>query len=172
MHTKFLMILITVMTTNPVLENFIGKHISEFPNAVFNSTGPTASQYEICGKYEFLNEQYECIYITTNKDDIIEYVSIYIDKRLDKSFYNLMVDEYGKHSVLYEIDGFTIEEEEQTSIFKTEKVKLNLKECEYKEDAFLWIWNETNQKIEIKLPNKMDSNTSTMISIGDMYFKH
>ncbi len=159
---------------NEVPINLLGKHINEIPNAYTSSEekSPNGNIYMIDKLEQFLGKPYKTIFITTNEDDIVQSLTIYIDGIIDKSFYDILLKEYGKPNGIYK-KGEVISQKKETVIdgFKVSSTNSILQDCTFEEHPSIIEWNKEEYDIEVIIGDKTDTFQKTRIIFGKGFLK-
>ncbi len=160
------LIFLSMTTVNgQIPSDILGKHISEISVTYSNSGG---DMYTIIMSNEYLGKQYNNIYVSTDKKEIVQNFSIYIDEIIDRQFYDLMIKEYGEPEVIYKAGEIISQEKTKTydDGLKMQSTTSTLKECTFEESPLFIIWNKEEYDIEVGLGNENDTFKKTRITFG------
>ncbi len=140
-------------------QNFIGKHIKEI--SVLSGDlkhNADLNKYYMFSEVgcNFYTETYHNVTITTNDQDIIKDIKIYIHEIIDKTFYDTFNDNYGLPSKIMVVDTISV-----PSFGRLEgnghlgsysmKRSISLKKGNFEDKPVLLIWNKKDFQIRIFL---------------------
>ncbi|WP_139241883.1 hypothetical protein [Aquimarina spongiae] len=156
--------------TNPIPFDAIGQDISVLPNAKLEASEslPKANLYSISGNFEFLGVKIDGISLGTNKQNIIQTISIAIPGELNRETYNLLVDAYGEPKALYNTDQvIEVSESVDEKGIRAKETKSTMKECTFDEEPKLIVWDNNKGKIELSMARKRQLFRTYRITFGD-----
>lgn len=151
-------------------QGLIGKHIStvdhilanEFDNKLFGEN----IYYTRSGNIKkYYGMPYNILSIKTNKQNIVESVTIHINEVINKSFYDLFILDYGKPNTIQIIDNLGIKNEsfnfKNGFIQHLKKGDFKTKEGKFEENPLFILWK--NNTFQIKIFFKHQENKSEII---------
>ncbi|WP_120752407.1 hypothetical protein [Aquimarina sp. BL5] len=157
------------------LEKLLYHNIKEIPNTILINNGDNKyiNTYSLNGDFNFVDKPYTTLYISTDKDGIIQYFAFGINGVMDKSFYDMMVTKYGAPDEMTNIDEMiTITEESKArNGIKSKESTYTLKKCRFEEKPLYIIWHKKDYKIKFLL--KQGAKTtfkSIFVTIGNIDF--
>ncbi len=156
--------------TNQAPIDLLGKHISEISDSYTSSTINSINEeiYVVDVSDQFLGKPYKMIFLTVDKNSIIQNFIIHTNEIMNKSFYNLMLKEYGKPSVMYK-EGEVVSQGKKTTDkdgFTMQSTAAAFKKCTFEESPRFIIWNKDGYDIEVMLGHETDTFRKTTITFG------
>ncbi len=143
--------------TNPIPFDAIGQDISVLPNAKLEASEslPKANLYSLSGNFEFLGIKIDGISLGTDKQNIIQTISIAIPGELNRETYDLLVNQYGEPKALYNTDQvISVSESVSEEGIRAKEITSSMKECTFDEGPKFIVWDNDNNQIELSLARK------------------
>jgi len=147
--------------TNSGIEDMIGMHVRDIPYAAVNYSSENESDkkiYWVSGfENEFLSKSYDFMAITTDKNDTIESINIYLGGVMDRTFYNRLVEKYDSPQSMTKRDQvisskITIID----SVTTARSTKGTLKECKFKDNPLFIRWDRPKFQMEFVLQREFN----------------
>ncbi|WP_281989797.1 hypothetical protein [Aquimarina aggregata] len=170
MKTLFICNLLIFMM-NDIPLDLLGQHISDVPEAyTWSNEKPADGEiYMIDVLDDFLGKPYQKVFIATDSDGLIQNFTIYVDEIVNQSFFDLMVEEYGKPNSMFK-EGDIISQEKTT--VKNDFLELqgatvsSIEECTFEESPRYIVWRKEGYDIEVIIGHHLDTFTKTKILFG------
>ncbi|MDO5981862.1 hypothetical protein [Flavivirga spongiicola] len=154
-------------------EKVLGKHISiaeevigtDFENKLFGK-----SYYYIADeliKKEFCGTRYNMLTIMTNEKDTVQSITVHFQKVIDRQFYDVFIEKYGKPDNIQIIENRKVESESVIKddngkiVERLRKSTLNLKEGSFEEKPLYIIWKKEGFEIKVFLKHKQNISEIT-----------
>ncbi len=147
----YLYIYISVLMSNPIDIDLLGKNISEIPSAILTSEHSERQVFKIIGTFGFHGKSYNDLGIIADPNGKIEWYSIFINE-VDRAFYDAMNEAYGYPTGMYNQDPYlsTTRHETVNGIRIATVTDVVLKECFFEEKPTTFVWDLENYSIEIR----------------------
>ncbi|PKV49091.1 hypothetical protein ATE84_1107 [Aquimarina sp. MAR_2010_214] len=162
---------LSFMTRSLDIEKLLYKHIDQIQNAlpIHEGNHPSINSYVIKGDYEYLGEQYKDIYISTDKNKIIQNFSFGIIGRMNRQFYDKMITEYGEPDEITKKDNITTGKPSISRGITSMESTYTLKECTFEEEPLYIIWNKEGYTVKVLLKQEQRTTIkSIFITIGNV----
>jgi hypothetical protein len=146
----------------PNFENFLGKHIKEF-NIIENATikhDSIFNTYVIHSekKYDFFGNTYNGYTVSVNNKNIVNDITLYINKIIDSSFYDNFTSEYGIPNETKVGGSRVVKKEKFKDDLSTEikETNISLKKGSFDEKPHLIKWYKENYEIQIFIKREIN----------------
>jgi hypothetical protein len=139
-----------MISTNPGLENYIGKRITEYPNAIFENENKQlgAKTYGIQERLFFFEKSYTYLNLETDDDYTITSLSFLINK-INTEIFEKMVLKYGVPDEMFKMDKIIKTEYSEELDYVGESKYGIAKACAFIDEPIFIIWHKQGYKITI-----------------------
>ena len=151
-------------------EKVLGKHISiaeevigtDFENKLFGKSYYYLADELI--KKNFCGMRYNMLTIITNEKDTVQSITVHFQKVIDRQFYDVFVEKYGKPDNIQIIENRQVESEDVIKddngkiVESLRKSTLSLREGRFEEKPLYIIWKK--EIFEVKVFLKHEQNIS------------
>lgn len=150
------------MVMTPNLEDYIGKSINEFPNAVLMNVENESNTkvYAIDEMFSFMEKPCSYLHIETDTNDIIQSVSFILNKKMDRNMFDLLVNRYGNPIDMFKMGEVIERQEASHSKFKSTTIKGGALACSFEEDPMFIVWKKTRFEVVVQ---KHPDNAHVMV---------
>lgn len=157
---NYLWVILSLNMGEKEFQNFIGKHIKEI--SVINRDklkhNGDLNKYYLSTKvgYEFYSKTYNNLTVSTNDQDIIKNITIYVNGIIDKTFYAAFINSYGLPTNIMVIDtikapcGTRYSGDGQLGSYSMEQAT-SLKKGNFEDKPVLLIWDKKDYQIRFFL---------------------
>ncbi len=141
-----------IVFSNPNFEDLLGKSISKAETYCNGDMTSEGNMHWIWNsKLGFLEKPYNHITMTTNENNTIISITLYIPEIIDKTYFERICERYGNVNRILVIDKLISEEK---SVFRNQRLedgKYLLKDGSFDDKPFYLYWNKKDFQIRVCL---------------------
>lgn len=163
-----LIFFILILSLGQSIETFIGTSIDDFPYQVqvfdINDISEGKTYLILDQKIPFYSNHIEMMFLTTDKNDIIESINTDFKGVMDVEFFNSLTNKFGEpQGMLKPSEILEIREEIHSKDKSFKETTSRLENCEFGENPQFIIWNTQDYQILFTM-NYLTNKTELRIS--------
>ncbi|MEK6152906.1 hypothetical protein WIW50_06590 [Flavobacteriaceae bacterium 3-367] len=154
---KIILVLTLLFITEPDLEHYIGKQVSEVENVAYVDETALGRLYQLeVAHGRFNGKPFHCITLETYNDGIIARVGITFEEKVDKSLFDLLVEKYGEPSRMLKMGTIIQEEAIEGNGYIAKSSKGLAQGCEFEDGPSYIGWRLPNHFVEVQISPDSD----------------